>query len=393
MANSKSDIRPLSLAQTSLFDLSGNGWFFKYKLHHLPFWFVYHSLWWTISIGDPWKVVTLIFFSQSAIKFSFYLVFQALGVYFNLYFLIPKFLEKGRYVTYIILLLLTIGCSAACIVTGYYFNALVSDKTFQELWGVEPGNFMHFFKINALPSTVASMTLAMSIKLTKNWINAKRREQLLEKEKLETELKFLRSQFNPHFLFNTINSIFVLIHKNQTMASEALAKFSDLLRYQLYECNEHKIPLRQEITYLENFIELQKLRQDSNNLELTVQLDEQNTPDLSIAPFVLIPFIENAFKHVSQWNNQSSWISINLRYDHDQLYFSIANSISAQKVNSREFIQYRGIGLKNVQRRLDLLYPEEHKLNIGQGEGQFQVSLQLKLHEYNVKERMAVYSD
>lgn len=211
MANSKSDIRPLSLAQTSLFDLSGNGWFFKYKLHHLPFWFVYHSLWWTISIGDPWKVVTLIFFSQSAIKFSFYLVFQALGVYFNLYFLIPKFLEKGRYVTYIILLLLTIGCSAACIVTGYYFNALVSDKTFQELWGVEPGNFMHFFKINALPSTVASMTLAMSIKLTKNWINAKRREQLLEKEKLETELKFLRSQFNPHFLFNTINSIFVLI--------------------------------------------------------------------------------------------------------------------------------------------------------------------------------------
>ncbi len=122
---------------------------------------------------------------------------------------------------------------------------------------------MYYFQINALPSSVAATTLGMSIKLTKNWIQSRRREQELEKEKLETELKFLRSQFNPHFLFNTINSIFVLIHKNPVMASESLAKFSDILRYQLYECNEHCIPLGQELNYLENFIELQRLQAGS----------------------------------------------------------------------------------------------------------------------------------
>ena len=228
------------------------------------------------------------------------MVFQAIGVYFNLYFLIPRFLEKGRYVPYVSLLLLTIISTAAFIVSGYYLGALLSEKTFQELYNMDPANYFYLFESGALPSTAASMTLAMSIKLTKNWIQTRRREQLLQKEKLETELKFLRAQFNPHFLFNTINSIFVLIHKNPTMASEALAKFSDLLRYQLYECNEHEIPLPQEIRYLENFIELQKLRQDNSNLELSVQLDQQHTLDLSIAPFVLIPFVENAFKHVSQ---------------------------------------------------------------------------------------------
>ncbi len=114
------------------------------------------------------------------------------------------------------------------------------------------------------------MTLAMSVKLTKNWIQARQKHQVLEKEKLETELKFLRSQFNPHFLFNTINSIFVLINKDQEQARESLAKFSDLLRYQLYECNEYEDPIAQEIRYLLNFVELEKLRQDSTNLDLTV---------------------------------------------------------------------------------------------------------------------------
>lgn len=103
----------------------------------------------------------------------------------------------------------------------------------------------------AIPSTIASITLAMSIKLTKNWLQTERRKQLLEKEKLETELKFLKHQFNPHFLFNSINSIFFLIHKNPDMASASLAKFSELLRHQLYEYNDQQIPLHKEISYLE----------------------------------------------------------------------------------------------------------------------------------------------
>src|SRR5205814_2985676 len=135
----------------------------------------------------------------------------------------------------------------------------------------------------------ASITLGMSVKLAKNWIQTKRREQLLEKEKLETELKFLKSQLNPHFLFNSINSIFVLIHKNPDMASESLAKFSDLLRYQLYECNEQQIPFEQELSYLENYIELQELREDHDRICLEIAIAPYATGNYRIAPFVLIP--------------------------------------------------------------------------------------------------------
>ena len=365
--------------------------FFRYKLYHLPLWMVYHYGWWALAIGNPGEVAYSILFSYAAIKFAFYVVFQAIGVYFNLYFLIPRLLERGRYVPYVGLLLLTLVSTAACIVVGYYVSAAVSGKTFLELWGVEPENYFHFFKVNALPSTVASMTLAMSIKLTKNWMRAKqrqqtleKRQQVLEKEKLETELKFLKSQFNPHFLFNTINSVFVLIHKNPAEASEALAKFSDLLRYQLYECNEQEIPLGQELAYLENFIELETLRQDTDTLSLDLVVEQGYDPDLTIAPFVLIPFIENAFKHVSKQPDTSNWIKLKLDFDDRRLRFTLANSISAPQPAARDILANQGIGLKNVQRRLDLLYPGEHQLSTERSGDQYCVSLSLLLREATV---------
>ncbi len=361
-------------------------WLFRYKLYHLPFWFLYHYLWWTLTIGSPWQAMHNIFHSVYSIKYCFYVVFQAIGVYFNLYFLIPRFLEKGHYVRYLTFLLATVLFTAGLIVPGYYVSAWISDLSFAELYKRDPQKFMYFFQVNTLPSTMASITLGMSVKLAKNWIQARRREQALEKEKLETELKFLKSQINPHFLFNTINSIFVLIHKNPQMASESLAKFSDLLRYQLYECNEHEISLDQELTYLGNFIELQELRQDHNYIELSVAMEEPDSPNLSIAPFVLIPFIENAFKHVSQEKGRANWIRIKLQFDNDQLQFTISNSVGAQSAVSPEFMKANGIGLKNVKRRLDLMYPGKHELVIQHGEEKFNVHLRIRLHEREVPE-------
>ena len=355
-------------------------WLLKYKLYHLPFWFVYHYMWWILTIGSVSQVFDNIFHSPLAFKFVFAVVFQAAGVYFNLYFLIPRFLEKGKYVLYIGYLMATILCTASCLVLGYYVTAAASERTFQEIFNMSPDNYLYIIKANSLPSTVASMTLAMSVKLTKNWIGAQRKQQTLEKEKLETELKFLRSQFNPHFLFNTINSIFVLIHKNPDMASESLANFSDLLRYQLYECNEHEIPLRQELRYLQNFIELEKLRLDATNLDIVVELDVNNSSNLTIAPFVLIPFIENAFKHISQQKDKRNWIKMNLEFEKDQLLFTVANSIDNQNINGIEIMNYKGIGLKNVQRRLDLMYPHQHQLTIEQDNNQFRIVLYLNLH-------------
>ncbi len=356
------------------------GWLYAYKLYHLPFWCLYHYAWWALAMGSAWGPAGVILTSTHWVKFAFYVVFQVVGVYFNLYFLIPKFLERGRYAGYLGLLLLTIVTVAALIVPGYYVNAWLSDRTFEELYGVAPGNYFHFFKTNSLPSTLTSMLLAMSIKLTKNWIATQRKQQLLEKEQLETELKFLKSQFNPHFLFNTINSIFVLIHKNPDVASESLAKFSDLLRYQLYECNEGQIPLDREMEYFDNFIELEKLRQD-HNVRLTVQVESGLSGNLTISPFILMPFVENAFKHVSQRGDGPKWINIGLRLDGPALHLAVSNSVCAEGEQSGEVIAYGGLGLKNVQRRLNLVYPGAYDLVIGRDENQFDVRLRLTLRE------------
>jgi two-component system LytT family sensor kinase len=364
-------------------------WIFKYKLHHLPFWFGYHFMWWTLRIGSPAAVLASLTLPHAAAKFFFYMIFQMAGVYFNLYFLIPAFLEKGKYAAYVILLLLTIIASACLVTTGYYVAAFVAAKSVTELFGSQV-TFFTLFEGGALPSTAAAMTLAMSINLTRNWMQTQKRERMLEREKLETELKFLKSQMNPHFLFNTINSIFVLIHKNPLMASESLAKFSDLLRYQLYECNEQQIPLSQELAYVENFIELQGLRQDHDDIDLQIHIDPYETCDLVIAPFVLIPFIENAFKHVSRKNEGSNWIKMEIQFKERQFHFSIANSTSATHHASAEVVKHGGIGLNNVRRRLHLVYPDCHRLTIIENAGCYEVKLQLTLQEASLRERKIV---
>lgn len=349
-------------------------WFFKYKLYHLPFWLLYHYLWWTVTLGNPVKVLQSLTVLPYALKYSFYVTSQAGAVYVNLYVLMPRYLEKNRFIRYVGVWLLTVLSATLCIVGGYYVSAYASNQTIADLYGAS-ACFNTFFS-SALPSTVASMTLAMSIKLTKNWIQTRQRQQVLEKEKLETELTFLKNQFNPHFLFNTINSIFFLIRKNPDKASASLAQFSELLRYQLYECNDQQIPLSREVAYLENFVELEKLRQNSN-MQVNLNLDLRSTDPVGIAPFVLMSFVENAFKHVSRHTTEPNWIAIELALAGQELTFRVINSASTDATD--ETIHSGGLGLKNVQRRLDLLYPQQYELTIDQRPTQFEVQLRLTL--------------
>ncbi|MET1259305.1 histidine kinase [Flagellimonas sp. DF-77] len=348
-----------------------------YKLYHLLFWFFYHYFWWSLTSGSVVEATQNILYSDYTTKFLFYVGMQALGVYFNLYYLIPKFLQQGKVWAYIPLLLATVIFTSAGIIGGYFVNAWIVEQPFETLFYLPPSDFFELFKNNALPSTLASMTLAMSIKLTKNWIASEKHRNTMEKEKLQTELKFLRSQFNPHFLFNTINSIFVLIHKDQDKASESLAKFSELLRYQLYECNAPFINLGHELDYLENFIELQHLRQERANSELQVEIDKNATADLVIAPFLLMPFIENAFKHISHHADRKNWISILLRVIDGKVLFEVANSKDSLAV-SRE-VEYSGIGLENVKRRLELIYPNAHDLTIIKDHEKHEVRLNINV--------------
>ncbi|UBM58646.1 histidine kinase [Marinilongibacter aquaticus] len=351
-------------------------WILKYKLYHIPFWVAYHLMWLLIntdSLNGSWNYL---FGGEIPVKFLGYIVFQAVGAYFNLYFLIPRFLSKGRYGIYFILVVLTILVITALITGGYYLNAYLSAKSFQEIFGREPSEFMYFFSRMALPSTAASMTLAMSVKLAKNWLQTEREKLTLQKENLETELKYLKSQINPHFLFNTINSIYVLIHKNPDLASESLASFSDMLRYQLYECNDPYIPLGKELNFIDDFIQLESLRLYENQTELAFDLAQHLEQSVQIAPFIILPFVENAFKHVSRDKNQHNFIRMKLNVsEQKQLHLSLENSNGKATGKSSS-----GIGLSNVNRRLELLYPEKHTLTVRDESGIFKVQLKLELH-------------
>ena len=350
----------------------------KYKLYHIPFWLGYHLVWLTINIGSLSEVVDYFRYSDSSPKFYFYVIFQLIGVYFNLYYLIPKLLHVGRYFSYVMAVLGVILVCNAFITSGYFFATLTSGKTLFELFGVYPNQVSKIYFVWALPSTVASMTLAMSIKLGKNWLEAEKRRHRLEKENLETELKYLKSQINPHFLFNTINSIFALIPKNPDRASASLANFSDMLRYQLYECNDEKIVLDKELHFIENFIDLEKLRLDPAHTDMQFEIQDHTTHKKTIAPFILIPFIENAFKHVSKGKGQQNFIQMELEADDNSLQLGIKNSKGLNGQASKELSESSGIGLKNVSRRLNLLYPESHSLSIRDESDRFSVLLKLE---------------
>ncbi|MBS1660502.1 MAG: histidine kinase [Bacteroidetes bacterium] len=349
----------------------------KYKLHHPLFWACYHYTWWTIAMGNPVKSAATIFLTPLFFKYLFYVICSTASVAFNLYVLMPRYLEKNRVGAYIAGLSLTIIASSCLIIPGYYLAAAALHSPVEKMFQFTGDPFIHFFFANTFPSTLASMTLGMSIKLTNDWIQSRRRQQMLEKERLESELKFLKYQFNPHFLFNTINSIFFLIHKNPDKASASLAKFSELLRHQLYECNDQQIALTKEISYLKNFIQLQRLRQN-DNVEIAFQLNDEQAERVDIAPFILMTFVENAFKHVSAYTDGPSWIKIALELQGQQLSFSISNSNSPAPAHN-SIQQPGGIGLNNVRRRLDLIYPDRYQLTIQNNSYSFDVELKLQL--------------
>lgn len=196
----------------------------------------------------------------------------------------------------------------------------------------------------------------------------------LKSEKLEAELKFLKSQINPHFLFNSLNNIYTLTVINPKSAGDSLLKLSEMLRYLLYECDAEKVTLGRELAYLQNYIDLFSLK-DEEALHINFDATDVDK-DIMIAPLLFIPFIENAFKHSQVEDLENGWINIILFGDTEQVYFEVKNSLpkidfSKDKVG--------GIGLQNVNRQLELVYPKRHTLNINKTETEFSVELTILL--------------
>jgi LytS/YehU family sensor histidine kinase len=215
----------------------------------------------------------------------------------------------------------------------------------------------------ALLGILAGFVARLSI----DWLQAKRKMEEAERMRVSSELNYLKMQINPHFLFNAINTIYIQIDESKESAKHTLGSFSDMLRYQLYECNAETVPIEKEIGYLQHYIELQKIRKD-DRYRINFVFDEE------IAPFLLLPMIENMFKHVSD-NANGNIIEGNLSYKEGKLFF---HGLNTKELNT---IQHPagGIGLENLKRRLLLIYPAKHSLRISDTGSKYEVWLQIDL--------------
>lgn len=333
----------------------------KYKLHHLLLWISFGTIWYFLRYQDYSS-------SQTAIAVTAIKIFDlALLIYMANYLLVPKLLYRKKYVLFALIFITMIAVSSIFkmqILGRVSHNPALIYWTRDFKTRLYDNIIPHFFLVIA----------GVAIKLISDYFLVQKRLMEVAKEKAETELNFLKSQINPHFLFNSLNSVYFLIDKNNIEARRALHKFSDMLRYQLYEIKGEKIPIEKEIGYLKDYIDLQQLRNENCLVQFNV---EEGMKSFSIEPLLLIPFVENSFKHLSHFSNgRKNEIQIALGKQNSQVNFQIRNTTEGKQVH--EVSDDGGIGLNNVKRRLELLYPQKHELNISEADGWFDVQLKIK---------------
>ena len=334
----------------------------RFKLYHLLFWAIFFAGWYLLRYKD--------FSSQwLAVKVTAIKVFDlALMVYITNLILIPRLLYKKKYVLFTAIYVVMIFVSSISKVT--ILGNVMHIRDFS-VWD----NFRVRFYDNVIPHYLLVSTGA-ALKLLLDYVRAQKRLTEITKERAEAELKFLKSQINPHFLFNSLNSVYFLIDKSNKEAREALHKFSEMLRYQLYECGGERIGIEKELMYLEDYVDLQRLRKDE---QYRVHYScGDNVSGFSIEPLLLIPFVENSFKHLSHFGSgKLNQVAIDVSRSNGEFTFSVANTVDYSSKGSTEPVG--GIGLKNVRRRLELLYPEKHTLDIDEEDGWFRVRLKLAI--------------
>ncbi len=294
-----------------------------------------------------------------------------LATYTVLYVLIPKFLLRQKAILFAMLF---VGISSLSIV----LQRLTTKIIFVDILKTQSFSFLQMFLGTTIFLVGFEMflliSIASAIKLFKIWYQTQKHKIELEKQNVENELALLRTQINPHFLFNTLNNINSLIYINQDSASETVIKLSEIMRYMLYDSNTNTVRLENEIELLRNYIDLQKIRIDVINfVEFTV---EGTTNGILIPPMLLITFVENAFKHCKK-DVATPGIIVKISISNNSIIFESRNFVRAEK---SRFTGSGGFGIKNICRRLDLIYKQNYSLNISEADGKYQVKLVLSIN-------------
>jgi hypothetical protein len=318
------------------------------------------------------------------------MTFGAFIFYLNINHYIPKFFgkeNKRHYWLYATLLLLGISLLEGTIDIAYLIsqNYELAKIQFRE----EPRSVLLQWVLmitsTALVGNIACWILAFAYKLPKDWLINEKQKNQLEKDKLRTELNFLKAQINPHFLFNGINSIYHLIGVDNKTAKNTLLQFSGLLRYQLYDCGVNFIALEKELEYISNYLNIEEVRKGEDavfKFKLPNIIENESLKKYKVSPLLITPFLENAFKYLSHYSDtKKNFINLDLKISEKGiLNMELSNSFDYKFKMSVE--NKGGIGLENVKRRLDILYPEEkHTLEINKSDNVFLVNLILNLNE------------
>jgi two-component system LytT family sensor kinase len=281
--------------------------------------------------------------------------------YLNAYFIVPKIIYQRKLWTYVSILL------------GIWGLLVLSDAiVFQLMTGRSP-SLLNSFSFFILFPFLFILTSSTAFRMVSDRLKEDRLKKEKETENLKTELSLLRSQVSPHFMFNIMNNMVALARKKSDMLEPSLIKLSALLRYMLYETDE-KVPLKKEIEYLQSYIDLQRQRFGST-VHITTRM-QQVDQNYEIEPMLLIPFVENAFKHGTGMIDDAE-IDIELKTEKNMLSFSVRNRFNENSGEIKD--RSSGIGLSNVQRRLELLYGDKHSLLVARQENWFIVSLQIVL--------------
>jgi LytS/YehU family sensor histidine kinase len=293
--------------------------------------------------------------------------------YSILYILIPRYLLTGRYISLIIgiIVLLPITAFISFELSQWLITPLRNSQ------GIEPPSKSLFLGLMAgLRGSNTVAGFAASIKLVKYWYFKKEENAILEKEKLKAELEVLKGQLHPHFLFNTLNNLYSLVLQQSKQAPEVVLKLSELLRYILTESQSRLICLSKELSILRSYIELEQAR-FGERLELTLNI-KGDIHDQKIAPLLLLPLVENAFKHGANEMLEYPWLSLDIAVTEQHLKLKLINGKPATNQTS---IFSSGIGLQNLKKRLALIYPNQHQFQTISEEESFIVNLELELRK------------
>ncbi|MDX5423281.1 MAG: histidine kinase [Hymenobacteraceae bacterium] len=297
-------------------------------------------------------------------------------VYFNMYYLMPRYLLQKRYLEFFVYLLLLMGTIAALmqyVLLPFLVHPLFCPTTCTE----DNLTLYRFIKNIVNINYVVAITAAIA--LLKNWYGHQQAAQHLTQGKLEAELKFLKAQIHPHFLFNTLNSLYSLTLKKSDNAPEVVLKLSGLMDYMLYDANAAKVPLEKELDYIKNYIDLERIRYGKR---VDVKFTESGSiAGKRIAPMMLLPFVENAFKHGVSTETENAWIRIDVKVQEDQLVLLVENCKCGEKASGNNRDMASGIGLKNLQRRLELLYEGRYTLETEDEPDSYAARLELDLSE------------